>query len=248
MLSKLFHKKITNERPYTPRDPKDWPISWRTVYFKEYPRFDRVMLPINFLELKNLKDVLEKRHSTRTFDIKKEITLQELSTMLYYSAGIKGTPGKYRDKPQMEKNKSRRFYPSGGERYPLEVYVAIKRISEINSGIYHYNLPNHSLEQLSDKECLSEFYEALGEPWAKDAAVVFIITAVWDRNFIKYQDFGYNIILTETGHMAQNLILLSESLDLHYCPFIGFDNKKINKILDIDEENESSLYMIAGGK
>ncbi|MBI2048198.1 MAG: SagB family peptide dehydrogenase [Parcubacteria group bacterium] len=248
MLSKLFHKKTTSERPPIPADPKDWPISWRTVLFKEYPRFDAIPLPTDFLELKNLKEALENRHSTRIFDTKKEISLQELGTMLYYSAGIKDVPGKYKDATQEKKNKTKRFYPSGGARYPLETYLAVKRISGVVPGIYHYNLLNHSLEQLLDKEYLGEFDETLGYPWAKDAAVIFIITAVWNRNFVKYQDFGYNIVLIETGHMVENLLLTAESVGISYCPLAGFNNQKINTLLDIDEEDESSLYIVATGK
>ncbi|MBI2618284.1 SagB/ThcOx family dehydrogenase [Candidatus Kaiserbacteria bacterium] len=198
--------------------------------------------------MKNLEEVLKNRESFRNFDIKKEISLEELSTILFYSAGLKGKPGEYKDKTQEEKNRTRRFYPSGGARYPLEVYLAIKRVSRITSGIYHYNLLSHSLEQLLDKNYLNEFNETLGYVWARDAAVVFVITTVWDRNFIKYQDFGYNIILTEMGHMVQNLLLVSESLGVKYCPLAGFDNQKMNTLLDINDEDESSLYMTVVGR
>ena len=168
--------------------------------------------------------------------------------MLYYSAGIKDAPGKFKEAAQKEKNKTKRFYPSGGERYPLETYLAIKRVFGVSPGVYHYNILSHSLEQLLGKEYLDEFDETLNEPWAKDAAVIFIITAVWDRNFIKYQDFGYNIILTEMGHLAQNLLLTSESVGVKYCPLVGFNNQKMNELLDIDEAEESSLYIIAADK
>ena len=121
-------------------------------------------------------------------------------------------------------------------------------MSGVTPGIYHYNILNHSLERLLGADALSSFDETLRYPWAKDAAVVFIITAVWNRNFIKYGDFGYNTVLIETGHMIQNLLLVSESLDIRYCPLVGFSNKNINTILDIYEDDESSLYITAIGK
>ena len=109
--------------------------------------------------------------------------------------------------------------------------------------------PVSNLEKVSvGADDLSSFDATLGYPWAKDAAVVFIITAVWNRNFIKYGDFGYNMVLIETGHMIQNLLLVSESLDIRYCPLAGFSNKDINTILDIYGDDESSLYITAIGK
>lgn len=248
MLSKLFHKKITSEQPQIPADPRDWPESWNTVFFKEYPRFDTIPLPQDMLKLKNLEEGLKNRKSSRNFDIKKEMALQELSTILYYSTGIKGAPGSFKDSTQEKKDKTKRFYPSGGARYPLEIYIAIKRVSEIEPGIYHYNILQHSLERLLGKEELNDFDKTLEDLWAKNAAVIFIVTTVWNRNFIKYQDFGYNMMLIETGHMVQNLLLVSESLGLRNCPLAGFDNQKMDALLDIDEEDESSLYIITAGK
>lgn len=248
MFSKLFHKKTSGGKPGIPQNSKDWPKSWSTTFFKEYPRFEKILLPKNILELKNFSEVLAGRTSSRVFDINKEISLQELSTILYYSAGIKGRPAELADSAQDVKDKTRRFYPSGGARYPLEVYLAIKRVSEIKPGIYHYNIFSHSLEQLLSGENLNDFDKTLSYPWSKDAAVIFIITSVWDRNLIKYGDFGYNIILIEAGHMSQNLHLVGQSLGMKYCPLAGFNNEQMNAVLDIDENDESSLYITAIGK
>lgn len=248
MLSKIFHKKTTSERPYIPERPSDWPWTWSTIFFKEYPRFEAISLPKNILKLQTLETTLSNRKSSRIFDVKEFLSLQELSTILYYGAGIKNNDGIQGKDSREERNKTRRFYPSGGARYPLEIYAAIKRVSGVTPGIYHYSVARHSLERLLGKKHLKESDDTLGYPWAKDASVVFIVTAVWDRNFIKYHDFGYNIILIETGHMVQNLLLVSESLGMHYCPLAGFNNQKMNVLLDIDGEDESSLYIIAIGK
>jgi len=190
----------------------------------------------------NLENAFKTRHSTREFNISKELSFDEFSTLINYSAGIKSA------NKDVAPNLVRRFYPSGGARYPLEIYLGIQRVENIKPGIYHYNTKDNSLENIGGKEWLDELLPGLYYPWSREAAVVFIITAVWDRNFIKYKDRGYRIVLMETGHLAQNLALTAASLNIGCCNSVGFSNGKINEVFDIENEDESSLYMAVLGK
>jgi len=241
-LSKLFHRQTDYEfKPGTlPRDPATWPDAWNKVLFKEYPRMIQTALPRDFLKIGDLVSALVKRHSERKFDPVREIPLRELSTLFYYSAGVKNL-----DNPEKEAN---RFYPSGGSRYPLEVYLGVRRVESLNPGIYHYNVKSHSLEFLAGKREMNALTDAILYPWAKDAALYIILTAVWDRNFMKYENRGYRMVLIEAGHMVQNANLLSTALGIKSCDLAGFSNAAVNKMLDIDREDESSLYLVALGK
>jgi len=186
----------------------------------------------------------KKRHSTREFDLTKKITLNELSTLLYFSAGTKP--------PYINSaNESvvRRHYPSGGARYPLEVYLGIQRVEEVTPGIYHYDTKEHLLETLTvDREHFESLREGLYYPWSRDAAIIFLITSVWSRNMVKYKDRGYRIILMEAGHLAQNLSLTATALGIGCCNSVGFHNRRINQLLDIENEDEDSLYMSVLGR
>jgi len=243
ILSKLFHKQTDFDFSIgsLPSNPQFWPKEWKEIGYKEYPRMPKVQLPKNFLNLGEFENALKQRHSTRNFNPNAEINLQQLSTLLYYSAGFK---------PQKKENWNlvRKFYPSGGARYPLEVYLGIRKVNSVNPGIYHYNIKEHSLENIGVKEWLDELLPALYYPWSRDASVIFIIAAAWDRNFIKYKDRGYRIVLMEAGHMAQNLVLTASALNIGCCNLVGFHNKEINRILDIENVGESALYMTVLGK
>ena len=46
---------------------------------------------------------------------------------------------------------TRRAYPSGGARFPLEIYVFLFKCKDLVSGIYHYNVLDHSLEKILDE-------------------------------------------------------------------------------------------------
>ena len=177
------------------------------------------------------------------------VSESELSTLLYYSAGVNAPIGIYSESTQDEINKTRRFYPSGGARYPLEVYVVINRVLHIDPGVYHYDIFKHSLEKLFEKDTSSYFNEkVLRYEWSKDASVIFIISACWDRTLVKYDDFGYDMFGVEAGHVTQNLLLSCSMLDIKSCPLFGFNVAEANELLDLDAERESVFYMTALGR
>lgn len=244
ILSRLFHRHVDFDYPigHTPSDPQSWPKEWREIRRKEYERFPKTILTQDLLTLGSLQDALLKRKSLREYNIGKKITLSELSTLLYYSAGVK----------PMEEDDNysvRRFYPSGGARYPLELYLSIFRVENMNPGLYHYNVKEHSVEELSsDQEDIANLKEGLYYPWSREAAVVIYITAAWERNMIKYDDRGYRIVLMEAGHIAQNIALVASSLEIGCCNSVGFHNKHTDNILDITNRDEDSLYMALLGK
>jgi SagB-type dehydrogenase family enzyme len=242
-FSKEFHKQtdfcFLIGTP--PSDPQYWPKEWREIFHKEYPRLAKIALPLNLLDLGSLENSLNLRHSQREFDTNKSLTLDELSTILYYSAGVKPSFGEW--------NEVRRFYPSGGARYPLEAYLFIQRVDGIAPGIYHYNVKDHTLEKLSDdQEDINSMKDGLFYPWSRDAAVVYFITAAWERNFMKYNDRGYRIVLMEAGHMAHNLALTASALGIGCCNSVGFHNKYVDETLDIEHEDEDSLCMALLGR
>jgi SagB-type dehydrogenase family enzyme len=246
IFSRKFHRQTNFDYPVgtPPSDPQYWPKEWKEIHHKKYPRFPKTELPRKFLELGSLKSSLKKRHSTREFDLAKSITLDELSTLLYFSAGTKPP---YIN--SVGESVIRRHYPSGGARYPLEVYLGIQRVEGVDPGIYHYDTREHLLENLTtDREYLESLKEGLYYTWSRDAAIIFLITSVWSRNMMKYKDRGYRIILMETGHLAQNLSLTATAIGIECCNSVGFHNGRINEVLDIENEDEDSLYMAVLGK
>ncbi len=244
IFSKLFHKQTNFDYPIgtPPSNPQYWPKEWKEIYHKVYPRMSKIRLSENFLALDNLEAALKNRRSEREFDLNAKLSFEELSTLIYYSAGVKPA-----DK-NIDPNSVRRFYPSGGARYPLEVYLGIRRVENIRPGIYHYNVKDNLLENIGSEKWIEELLPALYYPWSREAAVIYIISAVWDRNFIKYKDRGYRIVLMEAGHLAQNLALIAAALNIGCCNSVGFHNEKINEILDIENRDEDSLYMTILGK
>ncbi|MCC6300686.1 MAG: SagB/ThcOx family dehydrogenase [Anaerolineales bacterium] len=220
-------------------NPKVWPLAWKKVYFKRYPWLSQTHLPLPSLESRfSLADALLTRRSIRNFS-KIPVTLQEISDLLFFSAGIKEV------NPTWSAN---RTYPSAGSRYPLETYLAVLNACDIKPGIYHYFVKTHSLEILLTKPFKNVLFDNLSEKWARDAGILLIISSVFFRTEIKYGARGFRHILMETGHLCQNFYLVSTSLSLGCCSIGGYIDDGINGLLDLDGLAESVVAILAIGK
>lgn len=238
-LSDKFDNATKNKR-FNKVNVKTYPESWKKINFKTYPRFKSIALNGRVGLGNGLGTLMGERQSIRKFS-NFPISEEELSYLLLSSCGLIGNEGSL--------DNSRRPYPSAGARYPLEVYPLVLNCEGIKRGLYHYNVKEHSLEILLQKDLSSWFFNVTGEErWLMQSAVVLIITGVLDRTRIKYGDRGYRYILIETGHLGQNISLLATELGLGSCALGGFIDAEVDRLLDINFTKETTLYLIAIGK
>lgn len=239
-ISQTFHDGTRLKRIFKSPDPSKWPEEWKKVYFKSYPRLPIVKLPEPKLKLSvSLKRTLFNRHSVRSFS-QKSLSLKELSTLLYFSAGIKGSNYVVGGE---------RFYPSAGARYPLEVYPLVLNVEGLKNGIYHYYVKSNALEVLDISGGIEkEIRKNIDLDWAKESTLILIITAIFYRTQMKYYERGYRHILSELGGLNQNIYLLSTALGIGCCSMGGYFDDGINKLLDLEYPIESVIGATAVGK
>jgi SagB-type dehydrogenase family enzyme len=80
------------------------------------------------------------------------------------------------------------------------------------------------------------------------AACVFIWTAQVGRSAVKYGQRAYRYIYLDAGHIGQNLHLAAEALGLGCCMAAALLDDEANRILGVDGEEETVLYMGAVGR
>ena len=232
-----FSTTIANFSKISSGKSQNIPASWKVISYKAYPRFPQRLLPRPSMHKSNLFKTLISRSSSRTFT-KRPISINTLGTILYFSAGITNF---------FTKKGERRPYPSAGGRYPLEIYPVILNMKGTPTGIYHYHVKTHSIEKIGDNTLAEKISECVNQDWIGQSAVVFIITAIFNRTTEKYGARGMRHIFTEYGHLAQNIYLTSNSLNLGCCSIGGFIEGKINSILDLDPEDEGAIGMMTIG-
>jgi len=250
-LSELYHEN-TKLHPLTAKTlapSTDFSPSEKqamTRAFKQYPLAKKIPLP----PIKNIPEnpktfdnVIASRRTVRTFN-DAPLTQEEFSTILYQSYGITGElslPGGGTQKW--------RASPSGGALYPAEIYLGIRRVDQIDPGIYHYNVQDHALELLTEGDLTEEFYQVCcDQEYVKRAAVIFFISGVFQRTKRKYSERGYRYVLLDVGHLGQNIYLSSTSLDLAIMTTCGFFDDPTNELLRLDGIDESVLYVAFVGQ
>lgn len=244
-MFKEFHKQTdaTHAGFSIPSNEADWPKDWSTIFFKEYARAPLIPLPKPLPISQTLSDILTERSSRRSYDTEKMISLEDISSILSTSAGLKENSFS-----ENNFNDSKRKYPSGGARYPLEIYLAAHKVKSLEPSIYHYNIKKHGLEKIFTQKELSACKDITSYPWANTAPLQIIITSCWDRSATKYKDLAYRLTLIEAGHLGQNICLTATSLNINSCPLLGFNNGKVDEILDIHhDDKEGSIYLFSLG-
>jgi len=239
-FSGLFHQSSKDPTAggtqFIPQDDSAWPEEWKTVHYKKY-NLDKIKLT-GYKIVADLFENIKNRRSKREYSRRPQ-DKDSLSALLKYSCGI----------IREDKWSRTRAQPSGGARYPIETYVVVLAGSEeVPTGIYHYDIKNHELDILKQREFLSEDLSKLfGYEFAKNASSIIVMTAIFARNQIKYGERGYRHILLEAGHIGQNLYLISTALGLGCCALSGISDIEFEKLLEIDGVTESVVYGLTIG-
>jgi SagB-type dehydrogenase family enzyme len=197
--------------------------------------------------------LLRERHSTRSFDDRRPISLAELSRFLDSTARVLSTWQSRvdlgEDSPVVEY--AVRPYPSAGAGYGLELYLAVDRCEGLARGFYHYDASGHALVSIDTG---AHEFEAMlrGAQLAMDAPalpqVVITIAARFGRLSWKYSSIAYALVLKDVGVLLQTFYLTAIDLGLGGCA-IGTTNIDLfAKITGIEFHVEGPVGQFALGR
>lgn len=212
---------------------------------KRFPtELKRIPLRVNEKKLADLTlyDILRKRESKRDYT-KKEISFESLSNIIYYSYGIK----QYRDYAYNRKDYPVSYSPAAGGLNPFNIYIYIKKVTDIKDGLYYY----------SPKEnCLVELYTGLteidlSENYSTEFPIhaninIFIVTDI-ERFIWKYGERGYRFSNIDCGILSENITLLSTYLGLGSCMVAAYVNDSVVKNLNLNKTEIPLLGISIGG-
>jgi len=172
-----------------------------------------------------LNEAITLRHSEREFaDI--EITLQELSDLLYIAAGVNRENGL-------------RVHPVGKGIQDMSVYVFNK------NGVYKFNAPNHLLELIEK----GDHRQDTGVPTYVGRAA---INLVYVQNLKAWSSEQKPIETVErwgfahTGAIMQNAYLFAASKGWNAVVRGSFEERKIRNVLDLNKNQKITLVQSIG--
>jgi SagB-type dehydrogenase family enzyme len=223
-----------------PKSPSPGELAQVANHYKIYNGAPRLVLPANHFDLngQSLAQALKDRRSTTKYR-PGGFDLAQVGQLLFAANGISG-----QNEPFLT-----RTAPSGGTLYPIEIYLAAFNPADFEAGLYHYAVRDHALELLKP----GDFREAIAascwgyEDLIRSTEVVFFMTAIFSRTLNKYGARGYRYILLEAGHIGQNFNLAASALGLGALCLCSFVERKIERLFDLDGQEEGLVYAVATG-
>jgi SagB-type dehydrogenase family enzyme len=168
--------------------------------------------------------LLRDRHSSRSFDDERPVTLAELSLFLDGTARVLSSSNTKLGLD--EGGHTVRPYPSAGAAYELELYLGVNLCEGLRRGFYHYGADAHALTPIDVpadelEALLARAQSAMGA--RAPPQILITIAARFGRVSWKYSSIAYALILKDVGVFMQTLYLVATEIGLGGCA-IGIAN------------------------
>jgi SagB-type dehydrogenase family enzyme len=168
--------------------------------------------------------------------------LEGIAQLLYLSAGIT----------------RHRKYPGGeiyfraaactGALYEVELYLVCGDLTNLQAGVYQFAAAEFGLRKLRAGDYRSALTEATAsEPAVAHAPLTIVCTCTYWRNAWKYQDRTYRHFGWDNGTLLANLLAVATAQGLPAKVVCGFEDDKVNALLDIDARREVAFSLVPVG-
>jgi SagB-type dehydrogenase family enzyme len=184
----------------------------------------------------SLEETIARRRSVREYK-EEPLSLSQISQILWAAQGLTDARGL-------------RAAPSAGATYPLEVFVLIGRdgVEGLDPGMYHYNVPDHSLKLHKGGDQRADLaMAALDQEFIAQVPVDIVICAVYERTSRYYGRRAERYVHMDAGHAGENIHLQAVALGLATVMVGAFDDERVSAVMDLAEEVKP-LYIIPLGK
>jgi SagB-type dehydrogenase family enzyme len=200
-----------------------------------------------------LVKLMQQRHSARSFDDRKPITLAELAQFLHDSARVMSRWSHRVElgdaSPLVEY--AMRPYPSAGASYELELYLAVDRCEGLARGFYHYDAGANVLVPIASspqdlQALLTEAAFAMDAPGVPQ--ILITIAARFGRVSWKYSGLAYALILKNVGVLTQTLYLMATDMGLGGCAIGSTNIDLFARMTGIEFHVEGPVGLFALGR
>jgi SagB-type dehydrogenase family enzyme len=177
----------------------------------------------------------------RTAD-RRPIDVAALAHLLFFSAGVL----------------RRRSHPGGaiffraaactGALYHVDVYVVCAELAGVPAGVHHFGPHDFALRTLRAGDHRAHLVAATADdPHVRDAPVVLALTSTFWRNAWKYRERTYRHAFWDAGTMLANLLAAAAALGVPAHVVMGFVDRDVERLVDLDRQREVPLALVALG-
>ena len=236
-----YHEQTKHSYRSVRSDAHSLDFSNQPVPFKTYPGLKPIPLlhPWEETEITALSAVSAVTSPTKEERIP---NLSDLARLLYFSAGV-----------TKQKN-----YPGGtlvfraasctGALYEVELYVVCGDLPDLPAGIYHFSPKDFALYRLREGDYRAVVAQASGEePNVVAAPALILSTGTYWRNAWKYRARTYRHFGWDNGTIVAHLLSMGSALQLPTQLVLGFVDRELNRLLDLDSQREVTLSIVSLG-
>lgn len=181
--------------------------------------------------------ILETRKSIREHG-EKPITAEQLGEFLYRSARLREII------PRDNMDCSNRPYPTGGACYDIEIYTAIDRCENLDSGFYYYAPQDHQLCKISGKTRQVETLlknASMSVQIEVEPQILILLSSRFSRVSWGYESMAYSLILKHVGILYQTMYLVATAMNLAPSAVGGGNSELFAAAAGCDYFTESSV-------
>jgi SagB-type dehydrogenase family enzyme len=140
-------------------------------------------------------------------------------------------------------------YPSAGGLYPVHAYLFIQAVAGLPAGLYRYSPLQHGLSPLpgDGKRMLAGVLAPDPVADLLGAPLWLLLVAEFPTMTQKYGARGYRFTLQESGHMAQNVQLVTASMGLNSLVMGAYRDDILHEALGLDGVERAVLAILPIG-
>lgn len=213
--------------------------------YKEYKTNKILHLPTPSEFKADLLLTILDRQSIRYTNKNLNISMQDISDILYYSVGetayaFDSGMGGALFKPT----------PTPGGRANTEIYLINLSNTLFEKGLYHYSVKTHCLEMIKPGNYREEMYKISGnQEQLNFCNIILVATERMDRITWKYQDASaYRSVLIESGLISQNIYLTGTAKRVAVGMIGTFKDSLLVQLLQINATIEIPTVLFTLGR
>lgn len=209
---------------------------------------DQPPLPLAPARRTEFDALLQARRTCRNFDPQAALDAGRFATMMQRVWGALGTHELAPGAVVVKKTS-----PAGGGLHAVEAYVLVQRVEGLAPGLYHYLPMEHALEPLqamaADEAGGWAHRFVAGQAWFRDAPVLVVMVARFDRLFWKYRRHAkaWRVVHLDVGHLSQTMYLSATELGLGAFVTAAINDDEIGERLALPPLREGVIALVGFG-
>ena len=209
---------------------------------------DQPPLPLAPARRTEFDALLRARRTCRNFDPRLALDAERFATMMQRVWGALGTHELAPGAVVVKKTS-----PAGGGLHAVEAYALVQRVDGLAPGLYHYLPMQHALEPLrvmaADEAAGWAHRFVAGQAWFRDAPVLVVMVARFDRLFWKYRRHAkaWRVVHLDVGHLSQTMYLSATELGLGAFVTAAINDGEIGELLGLPALREGAIALVGFG-